>query len=51
MGGITVTGTPRVSTEPLTWGERLLSLPSPFVRQLLQTVLKNSHNLYTEMLL
>ena len=51
MRGITVTGTTRVNTEPRTWGERLLSLPSPFVRQLLQTVLKNSHNLYTEMLL
>jgi D-alanyl-D-alanine carboxypeptidase/D-alanyl-D-alanine-endopeptidase (penicillin-binding protein 4) len=51
MRGITVTGTARVNTEPRAWGERVLSLPSPFVRQLLQTVLKNSHNLYTEMLL
>lgn len=51
MRGITITGTARVNTEPRTWSERLLSLPSPFVRQLLQTVLKNSHNLYTEMLL
>lgn len=41
----------RVNTEPRTWANRVASIPSPFVAQLLQTVLKNSHNLYTEMLL
>lgn len=51
MRGIAISGTTRVNTEPRTWRERLLSLPSPFVGQLLQTVLKNSHNLYAEMLL
>ena len=49
--GIAVTGTPRVHTEPRAWGEKIADLPSPFVVQLLGTVLKNSHNLYTEMLL
>jgi D-alanyl-D-alanine carboxypeptidase/D-alanyl-D-alanine-endopeptidase (penicillin-binding protein 4) len=41
----------RVNTEPRVWAERVAALPSPFVGQLLQTVLKNSHNLYAEMLL
>ena len=49
--GIEVTGVARAQTEPRVWQERLLSLPSPFIGHLLQTVLKNSHNLYTEMLL
>ena len=49
--GIAVTGTPRVNTEKRAWGEKVADLPSPFVAQLLATVLKNSHNLYTEMLL
>jgi serine-type D-Ala-D-Ala carboxypeptidase/endopeptidase (penicillin-binding protein 4) len=49
--GITITGTPRVNTEPRAWQERLTTIESPFVHQLLGTVLKNSHNLYTEMLL
>ena len=40
----------RVNTEPRAWGTPLVSLPSPFVGELLRTVLKNSHNLYTEML-
>jgi D-alanyl-D-alanine carboxypeptidase/D-alanyl-D-alanine-endopeptidase (penicillin-binding protein 4) len=31
--------------------ERIATLPSPFIGQLLMTVLKNSHNLYAEMLL
>ena len=51
MNGITVTGTARVQTEPRTWQEKLLDIPSPFVAQMLATVLKNSQNLYTEMLL
>ncbi|HEX6100852.1 MAG TPA: D-alanyl-D-alanine carboxypeptidase [Thermoanaerobaculia bacterium] len=41
----------RVSTEPVAWPNRIARIPSPFVAQLLQTVLKNSHNLYAEMLL
>lgn len=41
----------RVNTERREWSEKVASIPSPFVAQLLQTVLKNSHNLYTEMLL
>lgn len=49
--GIEITGTPRVNTEKRTWGERLIALPSPFVAHLLHAVLKNSHNLYAEMLL
>jgi len=50
LRGISVAGV-RVNTEPRQWsGEKLASLPSPFVAQLLTTILKNSHNLYTEML-
>ena len=49
--GVTVTGVPRVNVERRAWGERIASLPSPFVGYLLTTVLKNSHNLYAEMLL
>lgn len=41
----------RVNTEPRTWSEKIASIPSPFVGQMLETVLKNSHNLYAEMLL
>jgi len=54
--GIAVTGTTRVNTEKRASaagerrGELVADLPSPFVVQLLTTVLKNSHNLYTEML-
>src|SRR5688572_32496205 len=40
----------RVQTERRTWSEKIADIPSPFVAQLLATVLKNSHNLYTEML-
>jgi D-alanyl-D-alanine carboxypeptidase/D-alanyl-D-alanine-endopeptidase (penicillin-binding protein 4) len=47
---IQVTGVPRVVTERRAWAERLTTIPSPFVGQLLMTVLKNSHNLYAEML-
>ena len=49
--GIEITGVPRVNVEPRTWRERIAALPSPFIGQLLATVLKNSHNLYAEMLL
>jgi D-alanyl-D-alanine carboxypeptidase len=51
LRGIAVTGGLRVNVEPRDWQERVASLPSPFVGDLLRTVLKNSHNLYTEMLL
>jgi D-alanyl-D-alanine carboxypeptidase/D-alanyl-D-alanine-endopeptidase (penicillin-binding protein 4) len=49
--GIEVSGIARVSVEPRAWQEKIADLPSPFVGQLLATVLKNSHNLYAEMLL
>jgi serine-type D-Ala-D-Ala carboxypeptidase/endopeptidase (penicillin-binding protein 4) len=49
--GIDVTGAVRINTERRAWSEKLLEIPSPFVAQLLTTVLKNSHNLYAEMLL
>ena len=51
LRGIEVTGAPRVNTEPRAWSEKLMTVPSPFIGQLLRTVLKNSHNLYAEMLL
>jgi D-alanyl-D-alanine carboxypeptidase len=51
LSGIDVTGAVRTNTEPRAWQEKILDIPSPFVGQLLMTVLKNSHNLYTEMLL
>ncbi len=51
LRGVAVTGIARVNTEPRAWSEKLMSIPSPFVGQLLTTMLKNSHNLYAEMLL
>ena len=51
QAGIEIAGIPRVNTEPRTWSERVATIPSPFIGQLLGTVLKNSHNLYAEMLL
>ena len=51
LRGVEVTGTTRLQTEKREWEEKLATLRSPFVGQLLATVLKNSHNLYTEMLL
>jgi len=50
LRGIEVIGVARVNTERREWSEKLASIPSPFVGQLLTTVLKNSHNLYAEML-
>ncbi|HUR80050.1 MAG TPA: D-alanyl-D-alanine carboxypeptidase, partial [Thermoanaerobaculia bacterium] len=41
----------RVNTEPRDWGTPIATLASPFIGDLLRTVLKNSHNLYAEMLL
>jgi D-alanyl-D-alanine carboxypeptidase/D-alanyl-D-alanine-endopeptidase (penicillin-binding protein 4) len=51
LRGVEVTGATRLQTEKRIWEEKLATLRSPFVGQLLATVLKNSHNLYTEMLL
>lgn len=48
--GIPVRGTIRINTTPHAWQERIASIPSPPVHQLLTTVLKNSQNLYTDML-
>jgi len=48
--GITVTGATFANFERREWGEKLADIPSPFVAHLLTTVLKNSHNLYAEML-
>lgn len=50
LRGIEVTGVARVNTEPHPWGEKIAGIPSPFVGHLLTTMLKNSHNLYAEML-
>lgn len=51
LRGIAVTGAARVNVEPRQWEERIATIESPFVGDLLRTVLKNSHNLYAEMLL
>lgn len=51
FAGIELTGAVRVNTEPRAWQEKLLAIPSPFIAHMLATVLKNSHNLYAEMLL
>ena len=48
--GIAVRGVLRVNTSPRAWRERLAVIESPFVRQLLEVVLKPSQNLYAEML-
>lgn len=48
--GITVTGELRTETEPRQWDARIATVPSPSVYQLMTTALKNSHNLYAEML-
>ncbi|HKO59050.1 MAG TPA: D-alanyl-D-alanine carboxypeptidase, partial [Thermoanaerobaculia bacterium] len=49
--GIAVSGAPRVNVEPRAWQERVAVIESPFLYQLMTTMLKNSHNLYAEMLL
>jgi D-alanyl-D-alanine carboxypeptidase/D-alanyl-D-alanine-endopeptidase (penicillin-binding protein 4) len=51
LRGIEVTGVARVNTTAHAWAEKVDEIPSPFVGHLLTTVLKNSHNLYAEMLL
>ena len=48
--GINVTGEVHTVIEPRQWDLRLATVQSPFVFQLMTTVLKNSHNLYAEML-
>ena len=48
--GILTIGTVRTVTEPRSWDVRLASVQSPFVLQLMMTALRNSHNLYAEML-
>jgi D-alanyl-D-alanine carboxypeptidase/D-alanyl-D-alanine-endopeptidase (penicillin-binding protein 4) len=49
-GGLPVDGTVRLQTDVRIWGEKLAQMESPFVEQLLMTVLKNSQNLYAETL-
>ena len=51
QAGIRVRGTVRVNSAPRVWGERMASIPSPFVSDLLAVVLKPSQNLYAETLL
>lgn len=51
LRGVAVSGTTLVTRESRSWQERIATIESPFVGQLLMTVLKNSHNLYAEMLL
>jgi D-alanyl-D-alanine carboxypeptidase/D-alanyl-D-alanine-endopeptidase (penicillin-binding protein 4) len=48
--GIAVRGVPRVNTVARTWQEKIAEIDSPMFVQLLMTVLKNSQNLYAEML-
>ena len=48
--GINVTGEVHTVIEPRQWDLRLATVQSPFVFQLMTTALKNSHNLYAEML-
>lgn len=48
--GIEVRGVPRVNTMPRTWPERVAVIESPHLLLLLTVMLKNSQNLYAEML-
>ncbi|MGH9418568.1 MAG: D-alanyl-D-alanine carboxypeptidase/D-alanyl-D-alanine endopeptidase, partial [Thermoanaerobaculia bacterium] len=48
--GIVVTGAAIVNTTPRTWPERVATIESPPLWQLLSVVLKPSQNLYAEML-
>jgi D-alanyl-D-alanine carboxypeptidase/D-alanyl-D-alanine-endopeptidase (penicillin-binding protein 4) len=50
LAGVRVSGSVRLNTAPRSWREPLARVESPYVAQLLTTVLKNSHNLYAEML-
>lgn len=49
-GGIHSSGVVRLQVEPREWDERLAVIQSPPIYFLLTTVLKNSQNLYAEML-
>lgn len=49
-GGIEVTGVDRVQYERREWPEKIAVIESPYLYQLLTTVLKPSHNLFAEML-
>ena len=51
VNDVAVTGAIRVNTERRAWGEKLLEIPSPTVASIMTVLLKNSHNLYAEMLL
>jgi D-alanyl-D-alanine carboxypeptidase/D-alanyl-D-alanine-endopeptidase (penicillin-binding protein 4) len=48
--GIAVTGDVHTESEPHQWDARIAAVQSPYVYQLMTTALKNSHNLYAEML-
>jgi serine-type D-Ala-D-Ala carboxypeptidase/endopeptidase (penicillin-binding protein 4) len=48
--GIRVDGVIRINTTSRMWSQRIAVVESPFVAQLLMSVLKNSVNLYAEML-
>lgn len=48
---ITVDHAPRVVTDPADWGAPVIVLQSPPIHTLVSTILKESDNLYTEMLL
>ena len=48
--GIPVDGAVRLQVEPRAWSEKLATIESPYLEQLLMTVLKNSQNLYAETL-
>ncbi len=48
--GIRVDGSLRLQTEPRAWAERLAVIESPFLEQLLTTMLQISQNLYAETL-
>jgi D-alanyl-D-alanine carboxypeptidase/D-alanyl-D-alanine-endopeptidase (penicillin-binding protein 4) len=50
MGGIRVDGAVKLNTARRSWPVFVTSVESPMLFQLLTTVLKNSHNLYAEML-
>ena len=50
MGGIRVDGAVKLNTSPRVWPSFVTRVQSPMLFQLLTTVLKNSHNLYAEML-
>ena len=47
---IAVDGSLRTTREPKAWAEKLTAVDSPFIADLLGTVLRNSQNLYAEML-